>query len=261
MPTINADPSPCAVASQASNHQRAASFKPSACSGSKKKQPRVNFHPSDYSVICGRGKNSFNHIGNRRYRILASMFIDRYSRAATKATKSAIVSEIITLIRQAGGNFWKFRSGAWIEVGDNFAREKVGASLRDLLHSTYRSSSKAKIARRKTHKTGRRKENQNQNQETRKTEKRKEPQDQQSDQKQVGDTQHSDGSSTTSSSWRIPKDWKRKQAQHHQPDQKQVEETQLSDDSSTTSSSWGSTKDSLGFEYWLEDDFFYIDVF
>jgi hypothetical protein len=179
-------------------------------------------HPSAYSVICGRGKNNFNHIGNRRYRILASMFIERYARAATKAAKSAIVSEIITMIHQAGGNFWKLRSGTWIEVGDTHVRDKVGASLRDLLHSTYRSSSKAKIAHRKTQKTGRRKEEQEQ--ETRKTEKRKEPQDQQSDQKLVDDTLHSD-------------------------------------DSSTTSSSWGSTKDSLGFEYWLEDNFFDIDVF
>jgi hypothetical protein len=219
MATINADPSPPrAVVSQATNHQQAGSSRPSAYSGSKKGQ----FHPSDYSVICGRGKNSFNHIGNRRYRILASMFIERYSRAATKAAKSAIVSEIITLIRQADGNFWKLKGGTWFAVGDNYAREKVGASLRDLLHATYRSSSKAKIARRKTQKTRKRKEKQDK--ETRKTEKRKEPQEQQSD-------------------------------------QKQVEDTQLSDDSSTSSSSWGSTKDSLGFEYWLEDGFFEIDVF
>jgi hypothetical protein len=140
------------------------------------------------------------------------MFIDRYSQAATKTAKSAIVSEVITLIRQAGGNFWKFQSGAWCVVEDEYAREKVGASLRDLLHSTYRSSSKAKakakIARQKTEKTG----------------KRKEKQGQQYDQKLNDDSQHSD-------------------------------------DSSTTSPSWGLTKDSLGFEFWLEDDFFYMDVF
>ena len=214
--------SPSAVASQATNHQRAASFKPSTCSDSKITQPRVNFHPSDYSVICGRGNNNFNHIGNRRYRSIASMFIERYSQAATKRVKSAIVSEIVTLIRQAGGIFCKFRSGAWIEVGYNYAREKVGASLRDLLHSTYRSSGKAKIARRKTQKIRKRKENQDQ--EARKAEKREETPD-------------------------------------HQSDQELVEDSQLSDDSSTSSSSWGRTKDSLGFEYWLEEGFFDIDVF
>jgi hypothetical protein len=132
------------------------------------------------------------------------MFIERYSQAATKATKTAIVYEIIALIRQADNNFWKFQSGAWVVVEDDYAREKVGASLRDLLYSTYRSSSKAKIAHRQIQRTKKRKDNQ--------------------DQPLVDDSEHSD-------------------------------------DSSSTSASWGCTKDSLGFEYWLEDDFFIIDVF
>jgi hypothetical protein len=194
---------------QTNNHQQMSSSKPPA-SGSQNAQLPAEFHPSDYSVLCGRGKDSFNHIGNRRFRTLSSMYIDRYSQANTRSDKSAIVSEIINVIRQADGNFWRFKSGAWFEVGFHCAREKVGASLRDLLHTQYRSSSKAKIAFRRTQKTGDRKENQEQH----------------SHQKLVDDTQHSD-------------------------------------DSSTASSSWGSTKDSLGFEYWLEesDDFFDIDVF
>jgi hypothetical protein len=225
MTSYKVDISSRTLASQTSNHQRLVSAKPPSF-GSKKAQHRVNFYPSDYSVICGRGKSSFNHIGNRRYRVLATMFIERYRQATTKATKSAIVCEIITLIRQADGNFWKFQSGAWVVVGDDYAREKVGASLRDLLHSTYRSSSKAKIAHRKIQRTKKRKENQEQ--QAPKTGKRlepeMEPEDQQSDQSLVDNSQHSD-------------------------------------DSSTTSSSWGSTRDSLGFEYWLEEDFFALDVF
>jgi hypothetical protein len=57
---------------------------------------------------------------------------------------------------------------------------------------------------------------------------------------------------------------KQKQHQNTQSSsgQKQVEGSEDSDDSSTTSSCWGRSKDSLGFEYWLEesDDFFDIDV-
>jgi hypothetical protein len=78
------------------------------------------------------------------------MFIERYSRAGTKAAKSAIVSEIIDVIRKADGNFCKFKKGAWIEVGDHHAREKVSALLRDLLHTQYRSSAKAKVVNQKT---------------------------------------------------------------------------------------------------------------
>ncbi len=139
------------------------------------------------------------------------MFIERYSQAGSKTAKSVIVSEIIDVIRRAGGNFCKNKRGVWFEVGDHHAREKVSALLRDLLQTEYRSSAKAKIGRR---------------------------------QKSV----------------RKPKPNK------NQPSRKkpaEIDGTDDSDDSSTTSSCWGRSKDSLGFEYWLEesDAFFDIDVF
>jgi hypothetical protein len=80
------------------------------------------------------------------------MYVDKYSLADTKAAKSVIVSEIIAAIRQAGGNFCRHKRGVWFEVGDNYAREKVSALLRDLLHSQYRSSNKSKTAIRKARK-------------------------------------------------------------------------------------------------------------
>jgi hypothetical protein len=165
------------------------------------------YQPSDYSVVWGRGKGNYNQIGSRRFRIVVSMFMERYSRADSKAAKSAIVSKIIEVFREAGGNFCTFKSGAWFEVEDLFARGKVSALLRDSLHTQYRSSSKAKRDRLKT--------------------------------------------------------MKQQQNQNQQSDQKGVEGTGVSDDSSTTSSCWGRSKNSLGFEYWLEepDDFFNIDVF
>jgi hypothetical protein len=297
----------------------------------EKSQPEVkdDVQPSDFSVVCGRGRDSFNHIGNRRFRILASMFIERYSRANSKASKTVIVSEIIEVIRQADGNFCKFTKGKWIEVADHHAREKVSSLLRDLLHTQYRSSAKAKIARRKTAKTEIRREKKQKKQDDQKlvddtphsddsstsssTKITKQNQKQESDQMQVDDTPRMDASSTSSST-KIPK-----QSQTQQIDQKpvddtpksydpptsssseirnidqsqksdpkpvdgtplsndfstsseiqeqnknqesdQTDDTQDSDDSSTSSTCWGSTKDSLGYEYWLEDNFFDIDVF
>lgn len=53
------------------------------------------------------------------------------------------------MVRQAEGNFCRFQKGCWYEVGDSIAREKVGAMLRDFLHTQYRSSTKSKIARRR----------------------------------------------------------------------------------------------------------------
>jgi hypothetical protein len=223
---------------------------------------KVDFQLSDFSVICGRGRDSFNHIGNRRFRILASMHIERYSRADSKVAKTGIVSEIIEVIRQADGNFCKFTKGKWFEVADHHAREKVSSLMRDLLHTQYRSSAKAKIARRKSAKTETRKKAHNQKRlsdpklvddaprsedSSTSTDVQKQHQNQQSGEKLVENTPPSDVSSM--------------QDQNQQINLKPVNDTVDSDDSSTSSACWGCTKDSLGFEYLVDDNFFDIDVF
>jgi hypothetical protein len=242
------EPSPDALASPTDSPRTSSSE--NVAIGSKKSQLQVEFQPSDYSVVCGRGKDSFNHVGNRRFRILASMFIDRYSQADNKTAKSAIVSEIIDVIRKAGGIFCKYKKGAWFKVRDHTAREKVSSLMRDLLHTQYRSSAKAKIGRRQ------------------KSVKQEQGQKLQSDQKRVEGTEDSDDSSSSAKAkigrrTTTRKTVKQEHNQNPVSGQKRVERTEDSDDSSTTSSCWGRSKDSLGFEYWLEDsdDFFDIDVF
>jgi hypothetical protein len=175
------------------------------------------------------------------------MFIETYSEAASKAAKSAIVSKILEVIRQAGGHFCKYESGAWFDVGDHCAREKVSALLRDLLHTQYRSSAKSKLDR---HQKSVRKQKQEQNQNL------------QSSHKEVdgkGKEDWGDSSMTASCLGR------NMQNLNHSSGQKlaEIKESEDSDGSSTTSSCWGTSKGSLGFEYWLEDsdDFFDIDVF
>jgi hypothetical protein len=179
-------PSPDASASQ-SSIKHASSAKPSTSCSKTGAQLGADFQPSDYSVLCCRGKDSVNHVGNRRFRILASMYVEKYSQADSKAAKSVIVSEIITAIRKSGGNFCKFKRGAWFEVGVHYAREKVSALLRDLLHTQYRSSNKSKIATRRA---------------------RKQRQNQQSGQKLVAvdGAADSDDSSLSSSCWGSSKD-------------------------------------------------------
>jgi hypothetical protein len=110
----------------------------------------ADFQPCGISVICGRGKDSYNHTGNRCFRILASVFVERYARADSKTDKSDLIFNIVTMIRQSGGQFCKYEQGAWFEVGDRCAREKVSAFFRDMLHTQYRSSAKAKTTLRRT---------------------------------------------------------------------------------------------------------------
>jgi hypothetical protein len=143
---LSADP----VLSQANSKRMKASGHSASTSITGGSQLGANFQPSHSSVICGRGKENYNHAGNYRFRMVASMFVKRYSQASTKTEKSAIVSDIVTMIHQAGGMFCKHEKGSWLKVGDHTAREKTSALLRDLLHSQYRSSAKAKIDRRRT---------------------------------------------------------------------------------------------------------------
>jgi hypothetical protein len=238
------EPIPVTFASPTTKHQQTPSSEPSS-SPSGKTQLRVQFQPCDYSVVCGRGKDSFNHVGNRRFRILASMFIETYSEADSKAAKSAVVSRILEVIRQAGGHFCKYESGAWFDVGGHCAREKVSALLRDLLHTQYRSSAKSKLDR---HQKKVRKQKQEQNQNL------------QSSHKEVDGIEDSNNSSMTASCFGRNMQNPNQSSSQTLVEIKGIEE---SDDSSTTSSCWGTSKDSLGFEYWLEesDDFFAMDVF
>jgi hypothetical protein len=107
-----------------------------------------DFEVTPYTVMCGRGKMCFESVGNRRFRILVQCHLTRYSVAETKGEKTRIVSDIVDMVRQAGGAFVKGKEGCWYEVGDVVAREKVGALFRDFLFTRYRSSSKCKVARR-----------------------------------------------------------------------------------------------------------------
>jgi hypothetical protein len=110
-----------------------------------------NFTPSAYSVLIGRGKLCSEAVGSRRLKVIASRYLDEYSNASSRIEKSSVVTKIVDIIQEACpvGAFVKQEGGQWWEVSDNLAREKVGAVLRDALHEHYKSSTKAKLAKRK----------------------------------------------------------------------------------------------------------------
>lgn len=94
--------------------------------------------PNEYDVYCGRGSECFNHEGNRRFRQLISTYIDRYLMAVSKYDKSAIIDEIVAIVRYQsgrGGGFVKkdATTGRFYEVGDYLAREKTSQAFRDAI--------------------------------------------------------------------------------------------------------------------------------
>jgi hypothetical protein len=111
------------------------------------------FVPGDDDVICGRGRNCFNHNGNERFRGIVAGYLDQYSKSTSKMEKSYILSDIVAKVRKSspnGGGFVKKcpETKRFYEVGCFLAREKTSQAFRDALHDQYKSSNSAKKKRR-----------------------------------------------------------------------------------------------------------------
>jgi hypothetical protein len=221
----------------------------------------ADFAPSRFSVICGRGKDSYDHVGNHHFRELASMFVARYSRASSKADKSEIVSDMVGIIHQADGIFCKFEKGAWFKVGDHYAREKAGALLRDLVNTTTQQQSPKTKKVKKAQKT-----------KAKPTRPRSQKQNKTHNQEQYGQQLvdatpgHSDGSTPNQQCSAHLVDITTRHSNDSTPTQHLVEDGTASggphsDDSSvSTLSYWG--EDPLGLEEnWLEDEDDFFDIF
>jgi hypothetical protein len=124
---------------------------PVSGSNAGRSQLGVDFKPSCYSVICGRGKGSYNHAGNHHFRELAKKCLKRYTRARTTADRVAVFAQLVDMIHQTGGIFCMHENAAWFEVGDHSAREKASALLRDMRFKS-RLSKKAKPVGRRSSK-------------------------------------------------------------------------------------------------------------
>jgi hypothetical protein len=119
---------------------------------SKKTRMPSNYVPPKTAVICGRGKACTSNPGNRKLRSLIKEYLESYGKANNKVEKTEIVTSIMDSIKKDCGDeaaFVKKEEGVWWEVDDAFAREKIGCIFRDSLFTKYRSSTKAKLARRK----------------------------------------------------------------------------------------------------------------
>jgi len=103
-----------------------------------KTQLPADFVPSDFDVVCAKGREAFNHPGNQRFRITIANHLQRYSQAKSKLQKSSLVDEIVDMVRKESGDVGGFvrqdtRTGLWYEIGDHHAREKVGHGFREAL--------------------------------------------------------------------------------------------------------------------------------
>eukprot|EP00980_Cylindrotheca_fusiformis_P011217 scaffold2574_cov98-Cylindrotheca_fusiformis.AAC.7 len=109
-----------------------------------------DFRPGNWDVICHNGKDVHEHIGNRRFRVCIENNIQSYSKAKSRSKRSAIISEIVTSIRESsthGGGFVRLDcyTRRWYEVGDKVARDKVGQTLRDSTNAKANKNKKKEV--------------------------------------------------------------------------------------------------------------------
>jgi len=103
------------------------------------------FKPGPFDVICARGKQAYNHDGNKHFRGIVSNATEKYSKVESKLQRSMIVTDIVDAIRGKGG-FLRMNdtTGEWIECSDVLCREKVGQYFRSALGCRFKSRSTKK---------------------------------------------------------------------------------------------------------------------
>lgn len=90
-----------------------------------------DFTPDNQDIICGRDKQAFNHVGNKRFRVLIARSRETYQNAKTREAKSKITDDIIDTILESG-RFLKYDyvTKLWCVVTRDYAHEKVSHALR-----------------------------------------------------------------------------------------------------------------------------------
>jgi hypothetical protein len=72
--------------------------------------------------------------GNRRFRFIIALNLDRYRYAVDRRAKSKVVNSIVTHVHHLGGRFLEKNDGtkeSWFPVSSEVARRKVSHALRD----------------------------------------------------------------------------------------------------------------------------------
>jgi hypothetical protein len=102
----------------------------------------ASFSPSPHTIICGRSKAVSTAPGNRRLKMIVTQDLKQYKETKNKLDKSAIVSRIVKMAKEAAAPdvaFVQLEQGQWWQVNDGVAHEKVGRMFRECLPTKYPS--------------------------------------------------------------------------------------------------------------------------
>lgn len=109
-----------------------------------KKNLNTSYEPSEYDVICGRGKGHYNQPGNKRFRKIIVSYLHEYKNLKSKIDKTLLLNRIIDDVRSQNNGKAKFirrirKNNCWEELGDEHSREKVGHAIREALAPRYKA--------------------------------------------------------------------------------------------------------------------------
>jgi hypothetical protein len=98
----------------------------------------LEYQPSSFDIICGRGPACFNHPGNVAFRQVIEKYLDRYEVATNKVEKTKIVSEVASEALHSDDSIYKVVRWCrirklWFEIPEIIFRQKIGQTMRDTL--------------------------------------------------------------------------------------------------------------------------------
>lgn len=88
-------------------------------------------HLGPNDVLCGKDKEAFNSIGNRRFRVSVSLIIGRYIQAKSKQEKTLVIQSLVNVVKESGGRFLKRKNDGLVELNEKQTQQKVGHAIRD----------------------------------------------------------------------------------------------------------------------------------
>lgn len=93
----------------------------------------ANYEVNGNDAMCGRGRATLRHDGNKAFRKTVSLFLNQFLACSKREQKQKCIADIIEVIRSSGGHFLKFDDTVqqWYDIGDKDAAAKIGHCLRD----------------------------------------------------------------------------------------------------------------------------------
>jgi hypothetical protein len=91
--------------------------------------------PQERDVLCGKGRDRSCHLGNKRFKAIIALNVERYLRAGNRRSlKTQVVEEVLRAVQSLGSRFLKEnqRGTGWIEIRKKrILRDKIGHALRE----------------------------------------------------------------------------------------------------------------------------------